>query len=297
MKTWPNVSFQSAPLLKGTPLHWMAIGEDRISTPKYNWAGKSRTTPQGLLWQTTLSGMGRIDIGSRKGIPLGPGASFDAHLPSSHRYYFDRSDPDWHFRYIMWRGPALESFFRASCENDVYILDAKPLEAELRKLKAIQDTESRQSGNPWRNVSDALEILLPVLTQANRQDLFGASEPSLDDEAIALDQLAEPIAIDPGIAVDKEGWAASQGLSRYQLYRRVKSQTGMSPKEVRDRYRLNEAIRYLRKPKLSIADAATLSGFGSQNYFSRFFKRQTGFSPTEWKRLFATGNGDAESEI
>jgi AraC-like DNA-binding protein len=62
--------------------------------------------------------------------------------------------------------------------------------------------------------------------------------------------------------------------------------TGMSPKDVRNYQRTKEAIRYLRKPKLSLGDVATLSGFKDQAYFCRFFKRETGFTPGQWRNQF-----------
>ena len=267
------------------PINWLAISEDQVATPKYNWNGLKRKHAGSILWQVTLEGRGYIDIVNRKGIELGPGSSFLTYIPSDHRYYFQSGDRPWRFIYAMIQGPSTEIFFRSSCKKNTYVLSGAAIEPSLKKMQALLEMYQDREPSPWQNVADTMEILLPLLQQAQTIDLIGqeASHASSAKET----SLMETIYKNPSLPVDKQGWAENQGLSRYQLYRRVKAQTGMSPKELRNRHRLSEAIRYLKRQNVSIADAATLAGFSSQNYFTRFFRKHTGFSPTEWKKHFA----------
>ncbi len=267
------------------PIQWLAIGEDEVSTSKYDWHGLHRKREIALLWQITLDGEGRIDIGDQKGISVGRGSSILAFIPSDHRYYYRRGDKPWKFNYIMIRGPAIEAFFRSSCKRDAYVLSGPSIEPSLKKIQALMEMYQDREPSPWQNVADTMEILLPLLQLAQTIDLTGLEMPPSEEKGKT--KLMETIYKNPSLPVDKEGWAENQGLSRYQLYRRVKAQTGMSPKELRNRHRLGEAIRYLKRQNVSIADAATLAGFSSQNYFTRFFRKHTGFSPTEWKKHFA----------
>ncbi|MEM9157989.1 MAG: helix-turn-helix domain-containing protein [Verrucomicrobiota bacterium] len=287
MPHYPNTVFYLPHEGAPCPISWQAVGEDCVSTPKYNWPGSNRNANLSLIWQATMDGCGRIDIGNRKGIELGPGSSFLAYFPSDHCYYFSPQDQYWKFRYIIWRGPAIENYFRAACQEEVYVIRARQTGKLLNKLGAILEMYEDGDPDPWQNVSDAIGILNPLLQLAQRIDHVG--EEQADSEAA---DIAVPIEKDPSLPVEKQGWAEAKGLSRYQLYRRVKAQTGMSPKDLRNRQRLREAIKFLKKANVSVSDAATLSGFSSQNYFARFFKKHTGYSPSEWRKLFARAEND-----
>jgi AraC family transcriptional regulator len=50
-------------------------------------------------------------------------------------------------------------------------------------------------------------------------------------------------------------------------------------------YRLDQAKTMLRDPSNSIVSVAATLGYGSQTAFAAAFKRLTGISPGEWRRL------------
>ena len=45
----------------------------------------------------------------------------------------------------------------------------------------------------------------------------------------------------------------------------------------------DEATRLLRGSDRSIGDIATLVGMDDQNYFTRWFRKQTGQTPSRWR--------------
>ena len=49
--------------------------------------------------------------------------------------------------------------------------------------------------------------------------------------------------------------------------------------------RINKAKEFLRGDFISISDIATLTGFSSVYTFSKTFKKETGVSPTEYKKI------------
>ena len=51
--------------------------------------------------------------------------------------------------------------------------------------------------------------------------------------------------------------------------------------------RLNLAKKLLKNNEIPIADVARLSGLDDQSYFSRFFKKKTGLTPSQYRN-----NGD-----
>lgn len=73
------------------------------------------------------------------------------------------------------------------------------------------------------------------------------------------------------------------GLSRSQLYRRIKEQYGMSPSDFIRNIRLKRACELLKNANLDITQIAYILGFSSQSQFSNTFKRFTGYTPSEYR--------------
>jgi len=71
------------------------------------------------------------------------------------------------------------------------------------------------------------------------------------------------------------------GMSRTQLYRKVKMLTGKSIGEIILKKRLERSMVLLDQSSLSIAEIAYKVGFSSAGYFSKVFKKQQGYSPSE----------------
>ncbi len=74
------------------------------------------------------------------------------------------------------------------------------------------------------------------------------------------------------------------GLSRVQLYRKVKALTGMTPVELLRKARLNKAQLLLRTTDKSISEIAYDCGFTSPSYFNKCFKDEYGITPGEANR-------------
>ncbi|HTH14889.1 MAG TPA: helix-turn-helix transcriptional regulator [Spirochaetia bacterium] len=79
--------------------------------------------------------------------------------------------------------------------------------------------------------------------------------------------------------------ARSLGLGSTQLYQLTKRWTGLSPKEYINRRIILEAYRFLLYEGLPVKELASRLGFADENYFSRFFRRQTGNSVSEFLAL------------
>ena len=82
----------------------------------------------------------------------------------------------------------------------------------------------------------------------------------------------------------------SIGISRVQLYRKLKEMIGMTPSDFIRNIRLKRACLLLQKPDLDVTQVAYAVGFSSQPHFSTAFKRYTGFSPTEYKQRCMRGD-------
>lgn len=78
------------------------------------------------------------------------------------------------------------------------------------------------------------------------------------------------------------------GVSEGYLSEAVKTSTGRTPGELIRQTRVHEAKRLLLRTELSVRQVAGRVGFGDAAYFCRFFRRETGASPGDFRR----GRGD-----
>lgn len=73
-------------------------------------------------------------------------------------------------------------------------------------------------------------------------------------------------------------------LSKIAFTNRYREMFGNTPGAAISNEKAKRAIRLLRETRLSIADIGADLGFSEQSKFSKFFKRQTGKTPSEYRR-------------
>ena len=126
---------------------------------------------------------------------------------------------------------------------------------------------------------------------ANRRQLrqFFGDNQTIEKEAISdLDKgfvsrfksLVEERMKDAELNVEDLG--RNMGMSRVQLYRKLKSLTNYSPNELLRQMRLKKAASMLASSDMTVAEIAYEVGFSSPSYFTKCYKEQFGESPTEF---------------
>lgn len=81
-----------------------------------------------------------------------------------------------------------------------------------------------------------------------------------------------------------EDLAAKMSVSRVQLYRKVKAQTGRTPVDIIRLSRLNRSKVLLQTTDLSISEVAYQVGFTAPSYFTKCFKEEFGILPGDLKK-------------
>lgn len=79
-----------------------------------------------------------------------------------------------------------------------------------------------------------------------------------------------------------ENLGKEMGLSRVQLYRKIKSLTNYSPNELLRIARLKKAASLLASSDMSISEIGYEVGFSSPSYFAKCYKEEFGESPTDF---------------
>ncbi len=78
-----------------------------------------------------------------------------------------------------------------------------------------------------------------------------------------------------------EDLGREMGMSRVQLYRKLKSLTNYSPNELLRQVRLKKATSLLAAHEMTVAEVAYEVGFSSPSYFTKCYKEQYGENPTD----------------
>ncbi len=148
--------------------------------------------------------------------------------------------------------------------------------------------------------SSLLLAYIKNLTKARKETKTGLNEVSVaPDDKAKLDSrlfiekiyaLMDKHIADSGFKVETFG--QSIGLSRVQLYRRIKEQTGYSPNELLRVYRLQKAKKMMSTTGLGIAEIAYRVGFSSPAYFTKCYREFYKESPTKFLKRMALRDED-----
>ena len=268
------------------PLFWSGMGEELRRTTSYRWHGLTRQGQPCLLWQLTLSGEGMIEMGGQPPVALHRGEGFLARIPSDHCYYYQRGSLPWRFVWVIWSGPAIDAMAETLLgRNAARVVRMRPETAEMKALRALVrlGENAEQVGDPWRNSNEAYRMLLAVSRTSAEAVNLGARSPRASRTVAEVEKLLRR---EPGSTVGKAGLAARMKLSRFQLYRALKLESGLSPHEWTAQRRIERACLLLKTTRRPVAEIAVEAGVPDANYFARFFRLRTGFSPRDWRRLF-----------
>ena len=178
-----------------------------------------------------------------------------------------------HIPVILLTARALEKHQIEGYESgaDAYI--TKPFSPELLLARIDNLLQSRHQLKDLWSMKSATNATAPSETApAPIEDAFISRFKSLVDERLS----------DSNLSV--EDLAADMGLSRVQLYRKVKALTGSTPIDLLRKARLSHAQQLLQESKLTVSEVAYQVGFASPSYFTKCYKDEFGTVPGEARK-------------
>ena len=192
-----------------------------------------------------------------------------------------KDDISSHIPVILLTARALEKHQIEGYESgaDAYI--TKPFSPELLLARIDNLLQSRhQLKDLWgmKPAEQPAEELAQVPVKAPST----APAPIEDAFISRFKKMVEGRLSDSNLSV--EDLAADMGLSRVQLYRKVKALTGCTPVDLLRKARLAQAQRLLQESTLSVSEIAYQVGFASPSYFTKCYKDEFGTVPGEARK-------------
>ncbi len=142
----------------------------------------------------------------------------------------------------------------------------------LRNRHLLKDLWGTSSNAPKKEDKTATTENTALSSEGTRENAFISRFKKVVEERMT----------DSELSVETIG--SELGLSRVQLYRKVKALTGSSPVDLLRKARLNKAQQLLQTSDLSVSEIAYQVGFTSPSYFTKCYKDEYGKVPGESRK-------------
>lgn len=151
-------------------------------------------------------------------------------------------------------------------------------------LKAISHLKNEPPEYPFLLGTLAAQIIAQVLSTAKRQSQV--NQPN----AAVIREARRWLIHDPDSAENLNTLASQLNVNYSTFRHRFKAETGVSPRQFALEARIRKASDLLVRTEAAPRAIAELCGLKS-NYFSRWFKKKSGLTPTAFRRRHRKTNG------
>ena len=163
-------------------------------------------------------------------------------------------------------------------------LNAAQTEQEINQLKSQIDTHEHWETTPFNGSN-----VPPIPEEARFINNGTQEERSLAPAVSYIQQhLTEKIS--------EEQMACLCRMRPFQFSRSFRKNCGITFQEFVQRTRIEEAMRLLQNPNMTVLDIALSVGFRDQSYFTRVFKKHIGMAPTAYRDNRSIGETSHSSE-
>jgi YesN/AraC family two-component response regulator len=150
--------------------------------------------------------------------------------------------------------------------SDDYI--TKPFNAEILKMKVDSLIANRERMRKAFEKKFPFEQTRGESTSVDEEFLekvYSVLENHISDSEFNIDIFSKEI-----------------GMSRANLYRKIKALSNLAPNDLIKNYRLKTSTKLLEEKRYSISEISYKVGFSTPAYFANSFKKAFGISPTQY---------------
>ncbi|GKU81354.1 AraC family transcriptional regulator [Niallia sp. NCCP-28] len=246
--------------------------EEKLFGTTYDWHGLKRKEVGKYVFQYTLSGEGRLEVGG-KDYRLEAGQAFIVEIPSNHRYYLPENSKRWEFIFITLVGKEAANCWNMMQEHHGPVLKI-PADSKLIQLllKIHQHTYEQKISDSYHASAKAYEFIMECYRFIKNMEKQKKDFSLNMTKAITYIQTHyhEPIMLDE-IAV-------ISGYSKYYFIKQFQHQLNMTPVQYLTKIRIQKAAELLRTTDSSIIEIADAVGYANANYFNKVFRKVVGVS-------------------
>ncbi len=266
--------FYPSVFARSTLLYLQVLSDCTFASSHYT----TRKGAPSYLLLVTVSGEGEVEYQGSKAT-VGRNDILFLDCMSSHTYRAVSGQP-WRYKIIHFNGVTLPNYYALFRLNQKYIFrfaeDSK-IYNDIDRLFVANDVLSASCE------FESHELLTAILSQLSRSlpEFLENQIPEsiLDIKEWIMSNLQENITLD---MLSEKFY-----ISKYSLCRKFKQYTGETLFDFVTSSRINRSKSLLSETSLSVEAIAETCGFSQAVSFYKAFKRQTGMSPSEYRRVFS----------
>ena len=255
---------------------WLGL-QTQHSGDGYAWHGLRReANPPEVLFQFTLSGEGLLRYGE-KTRNVTAGQAFLVTIPSDHEYRVPDQGAPWTFFWILSQHPYVVERLGKVIRQSGPLLD---FSAHARALESSQQLFCATIQETFEDRTEQERALINWMLDLERH--CGQSRQKNADDFMA--EFERFVARNLPRSFGVEEIAAEWGMSRSHFSHYFRQRTGRTPAEAIRSLRLDEALRLLADPNLSITEIAANVGFGSSTHLCKVCRKVWGMPPGQLRK-------------
>lgn len=253
-----------------------SLGWEKETDPKaYDWDGMKRSEIGKVIFQYTLSGMGKINIDGTT-TELQSGDAFFVDIPSQHRYFLPEKSAHWEFIFITTYGIEAERCFERIKNKYGQILHLDTASAPIKQIfDLIEKTNADNIKDAFELSAYAYAFLMKLFSHIQNSDNKAWPESVLKAIIFIQQRYKDPLTLDD-IAFHAQ-------TSKYHFTRVFQYYTHMTPMAFVTKTRMEHALKLLKDHTLSIEDITRQVGYANSNYFNKAFRSFIGVAPGKYR--------------
>jgi len=260
------------------PLQLLDGGIEYRFRESYEFNNAYRPGYEGYLFQVTLGGRGYFAKNNERFV-LTQGRGFFSKMPEDSRYWLEGEDEGWELAYLHFCGGAVAPFHRKIEElcGGVFCL-----RENSRVVDMLAQLQGRMLGGDYLRKYEGgrlvYEFLCALLEEIETPYAMDRAQSSIVSQAVHIME-AEYASLS-GVSE----LAKRIGVSWEHLSRSFHREIGCTPVKYLTDIRLQAAMNNLLNTEDTIETVAHRNGFANGNYFNKVFRKQTGLTPTQYRK-------------
>lgn len=244
--------------------------------------GGSAYEDEGYLIHYVVRGELTHEIRARTYVVRGNEAAL-MHLPTGARYRNESNHPV-HFWWVQFNARQMPEVFAElhADQNPIFGPFPRPIMEKLfREIIRVTKEEPRgyeaeTSALLASLLAKLFAVRSPEITLVDTgKDITKASEPIRDAVHYLIRRYTDPWTV--------KDLSARVGMSMYHFFRTFRRETGCTPIQYLNLYRIELAKGLLAETRAPVEQIAQQVGISNQKYFSRLFHKMTGLSPRAYR--------------